>query len=84
MSPWTGFSLHSPSELNERLEAIEKNIYKAVGKTFNLNSTQQLSDILFGTLRLVPPDRGNKTASGHYSTPRVCWRRCAGSTRWWT
>jgi DNA polymerase-1 len=55
-------------ELAERMAAIERNIYAAVGKTFNINSTQQLSDVLFGTLRLVPPDRGKKTASGHYST----------------
>ncbi len=50
------------------MKAIEQSIYQAVGRTFNINSTQQLSDILFNTLRLVPPDRGNKTASGHYST----------------
>ncbi|MEW6092472.1 MAG: DNA polymerase I [Chloroflexota bacterium] len=55
-------------QLTERMSAIEKDIYAAVGKTFNLNSTQQLSDVLFGALRLTPPDRGKKTASGHYST----------------
>jgi DNA polymerase-1 len=61
---FAGFS----TELNERLREIEQNIYTAVGKTFNINSTQQLSDVLFVTLRLTPPDRGRKTASGHYST----------------
>ena len=55
-------------QLSERMAAIEQQIYAAIGKTFNLNSTQQLSDVLFGTLRLQPPDRGRKTASGHYST----------------
>ncbi|HEY5271445.1 MAG TPA: DNA polymerase I [Anaerolineales bacterium] len=55
-------------ELNERMAELEKQIYAAVGKTFNLNSTQQLSDVLFGILRLSPPDKGRKTASGHYST----------------
>ncbi len=55
-------------ELNERITALEKQVYTAVGKIFNLNSTQQLSDVLFGTLRLSPPDKGRKTASGHYST----------------
>ncbi|MCX6037303.1 MAG: DNA polymerase I, partial [Chloroflexi bacterium] len=55
-------------ELNERMAELEKQIYAAVGKSFNLNSTQQLSDVLFGTLRLSPPDKGRKTASGHYST----------------
>ena len=47
---------------------IEKQVFDAVGKPFNLNSTQQLSDVLFNRLRLEPPDRGRKTASGHYST----------------
>jgi DNA polymerase-1 len=47
---------------------IEKQVYEAVGRTFNLNSTQQLSDVLFNRLRLEPPDRGRKTSSGHFST----------------
>ena len=55
-------------ELGERLNGIEKQVYESVGRVFNLNSTQQLSDILFNRLRLEPPDRGKKTASGHYST----------------
>jgi DNA polymerase-1 len=55
-------------ELSRRMAALEKQVYGAVGKTFNINSTQQLSDVLFGTLRLTPPDRGRKMASGHYST----------------
>jgi len=55
-------------QLSERMAALEKQIYQAVGKNFNINSTQQLSSVLFETLHLTPPDRGNKTASGHYST----------------
>ncbi len=55
-------------ELRQRLGEIEKQVYEAVGKTFNINSTQQLSEVLFNRLRLQPPDRGRKTASGHYST----------------
>jgi DNA polymerase I len=55
-------------ELTKRLAEIEKDIFSSVGKTFNVNSTQQLSDVLFKTLGLEPPDKGNKTASGHYST----------------
>ncbi len=55
-------------QLSERILALEKQIYAVVGKTFNINSTQQLSSILFETLGLTPPDRGKKTASGHYST----------------
>ncbi len=55
-------------EMTKRLAEIEKQIFDSVGKTFNVNSTQQLSDVLFKTLSLEPPDRGKKTASGHYST----------------
>jgi len=55
-------------EMTKRLAEIEKQIFDMVGKSFNVNSTQQLSDVLFITLGLEPPDRGNKTASGHYST----------------
>jgi DNA polymerase-1 len=55
-------------ELQTRMAEIEKQVFESVGKPFNLNSTQQLSDVLFGRLGLVPPDRGRKTASGHYST----------------
>ena len=55
-------------ELSQRLAEIEKEIYAAVGYAFNINSTQQLSKVLFETLRLEPPDRRKKTASGHFST----------------
>ena len=55
-------------QLSERMADLEKKIYQAVGRTFNINSTQQLSSVLFDTLGLTPPDRGRKTASGHYST----------------
>jgi DNA polymerase-1 len=55
-------------ELQGRMEQIEKQVYDSVGKVFNLNSTQQLSEILFSRLGLEPPDRGRKTASGHFST----------------
>jgi DNA polymerase-1 len=55
-------------ELAVRLAEIEKEVFAQVGQPFNLNSTQQLSDVLFTQLKLTPPDRGRKTASGHYST----------------
>jgi len=56
------------AELSKRLAEIEKQVFESVGKPFNINSTQQLSDVLFNRLRLEPPDKGRKTASGHYST----------------
>lgn len=55
-------------ELSDRIAKLEVQVHEAVGKPFNLNSTQQLSEVLFGVLKLSPPDRGRKTASGHYST----------------
>jgi DNA polymerase-1 len=55
-------------ELKQRLAELEKQIYAAAGKSFNINSTQQLAEVLFVTLRLSPPDRSHKTAAGHYST----------------
>lgn len=55
-------------ELGERLDGIVKEIQDEVGYSFNLNSTQQLSKVLFETLKLTPPDARKKTSSGHYST----------------
>ena len=55
-------------ELKNRLAEIEKEIYQLAGKTFNINSPQQLSDVLFNHLKLEPPDKGKKTATGFYST----------------
>lgn len=56
------------SDLAQRMAGIEQKIYDACGYSFNINSTQQLSKVLFDTLKLDPPDRRKKTASGHYST----------------
>ncbi len=55
-------------ELSARMAEIEKQVFEAVGKPFNINSTQQLSDVLFNQLRLEPPDRSRRTANGHFST----------------
>src|SRR5215207_2417859 len=70
----TGIPLDLPffeetsKRLEKRMAEIEKQVFDAVGKPFNINSTQQLSDVLFNRLGLEPPDKGNKTASGHFST----------------
>ena len=64
----TDFFSKMSVELAKRLTEIEKEIYQLAGKTFNINSPQQLSDILFNHLRLEPPDKGRKTATGFYST----------------
>lgn len=55
------------SELDERLTRLEEAIHQYAGVDFNVNSTQQLSDVLFETLGLST--RGTrKTKTGHYST----------------
>jgi len=55
-------------ELAPRLAELENKVFEMAGKTFNLNSPQQLSDVLFNYLRIEPPNRGRKTSTGFYST----------------
>lgn len=55
---------HMSHRLGERLLELEKGIYDNVGHRFNINSPQQLSQILFEELKLPP---AGKTKSG-YST----------------
>jgi DNA polymerase-1 len=64
----TDYLQQMSKDLNQRLNAIEDQIFKAVGEPFNLNSPQQLSEALFDRLGLSPPDRTRRTASGFYST----------------
>ncbi len=63
-----GFLHQMSGELSERLAEIETQVYQAVGEPFNLNSPQQLSTALFEQLKIAPPDRTQKTATGFYST----------------
>jgi DNA polymerase-1 len=55
-------------ELKSDVDRLTKQAYQLAGEEFNLNSTQQLSDVLFQKLALEPPDRSKKTSSGKYST----------------
>ena len=55
-------------DLAERLVSLEEEIYRLAGYPFNINSTQQLSAVLFNTLGLIPPRTAKKTSSGNYST----------------
>lgn len=48
--------------LGEQIATLEKAIYEAVGRQFNINSTRQLGDILFGELKLPS---GKKTKTGY-------------------
>lgn len=64
----TAYLAQMSAELSERMTAVESQIYAGAGCQFNLNSPQQLSDALFNRLKLVPPNRTARTASGFYST----------------
>jgi len=54
-------------EITAELEDAEKKIYKIAGKKFNANSSQQLSEVLFGDL-LLPVKGLKKTPGGVVST----------------
>ena len=54
-------------EFESRLSELEEQIWKVAGERFNINSTQQLSDILFLKLKL-PKNVTRRMKSGHYST----------------
>jgi DNA polymerase-1 len=63
----TDYLQEMSNSLSRRLSELTRQIYQLVGRSFNIGSTQQLSDALFVTLGL--PARGlRKTKSGHYST----------------
>ncbi len=49
-------------QLVEQISVLEKEIYDSVGHQFNINSTKQLGDILFGELKLPS---GKKTKTGY-------------------
>ncbi len=54
-------------EFEGRLAGLEEQIWEAAGEQFNINSTQQLSDILFLKLKL-PKNVTRRMKSGYYST----------------
>jgi DNA polymerase-1 len=60
----TGLLRSMAAEMGEQLAGFERGMYELVGHQFNLNSSQQLGDVLFKELRLPPTKR---TQSG-YST----------------
>jgi len=61
------------------LRRIEVRVHEMVGRPFNLQSTQQLADVLFGQLGLQPPDKSRKTAAGKYSTAADVLESMVGS-----
>lgn len=49
------------------LTQIEKRIYKAAGREFNVSSPKQLGEVLFDELQIIP-EKQKKTAGGQRST----------------
>lgn len=64
-------------QLGQRLIELEQEIHRVAGESFNINSTQQLSDILFKKFKL-PTSVSRKTKSGHYSTAAGVLERLQG------
>ncbi len=55
------------TELYEKLQVLEKEIFDETGYSFNINSPDQLGDVLFGKLGLPG---GKKTATKKFSTSK--------------
>ncbi|MCP4542355.1 MAG: DNA polymerase I [Chloroflexi bacterium] len=73
----TEFLNQMSGKLTIRLDELTVRIHEMVGYTFNINSTQQLSDALFKALAL--PSQGlRRTKSGHYSTAANVLERLRG------
>ncbi len=53
-------------DLAQRLRAVEREIHELAGLSFNINSTQQLADVLFGKLGISPVGLP-RTATGRVS-----------------
>ena len=56
----------SSVELTATMNQLEREIIELAGKSFNVNSTRQVGEILFDHLKL--DDKAKKTKSGGYST----------------
>ncbi|MEP7028929.1 MAG: DNA polymerase I, partial [Candidatus Eisenbacteria bacterium] len=71
---WEGVALDAPflaamsTRITEEIAGLEKRIHDVAGKTFNIQSTQQLGEILFGQLGLPG---GRKTKTGFSTDSEV-------------
>ncbi|MCX7804900.1 MAG: DNA polymerase I, partial [Planctomycetota bacterium] len=64
---WTGVAVDAEAlrkmsaELGGMMAELEEEIYRVAGERFNVNSPQQLREILYEKLRLEPPKKTRKT-----------------------
>ena len=56
----------SSNVLTKQLSALEQEIHQLAGEEFNINSSRQVGEILFGKLKL--DEKAKKTKTGFYST----------------
>ncbi|MDP4645042.1 MAG: DNA polymerase I [Opitutales bacterium] len=54
------------ASLIDHIDALQRSIYEAAGREFNLNSPKQLGEVLFDELKLV--EKPKKTKTGQYAT----------------
>lgn len=54
--------------LQQRLLQLEAKACKAARRDFDLKSPKQVSEVLFNTLKLEPPNNSSRGKSGYYST----------------
>ena len=66
---------HLSSQMAERLDTLQAEIYRLCGQSFNLNSPKQLSEVLFEQLGLKP---GKKRSGGTWSTDAEELERLSG------
>jgi DNA polymerase-1 len=78
---WTGVKVDTEhlrglsTEFDERLQALEQEIYDEAGHEFNVNSPKQISEVLFEEMELPPP-RGKKTTHGYSTAAGVLQGLC--------
>jgi len=58
-------------EFGQKIEELRKDIYKLAGREFNINSPQQLAELLFDELKLP---KGRKTKTGYSTDVKVLER----------
>jgi DNA polymerase-1 len=58
-------------EISDRIVELEASIHEKAGRIFNINSTKQLQEVLFGDLGLEPP---KKTKTGYSTDSEVLQR----------
>ncbi len=73
-----GYLESMSADLASRLDMLEAEIHRLAGHAFNINSTQQLSKVLFEELELSTQGL-RKTRSGYYSTAASVLESLRGS-----